>query len=73
MFWSEETCNKIDNTDLMKFFTHEKTFINWNAGYDDETVEEETTTFLSLQFENIPSVYTYHKICNLVEHVLGIL
>jgi hypothetical protein len=27
--------------------------INQNAGYDDETVEEETTTFLGLQFENI--------------------
>ena len=28
--------------------------INQNAGYDDETAEEEMTTFLGLQFENIP-------------------
>jgi hypothetical protein len=31
--------------------------INQNAGYDDEMVEEETSTFLGLQFENIPCMH----------------
>jgi hypothetical protein len=28
--------------------------VNRNAGYDDESVEEETTTFLGLCFKTMP-------------------
>ena len=46
-------------------FIHMRATINQNAGYDDETAEEEMTTFLGLQFENIPWMHTYRKICYL--------
>jgi len=35
-------------------FPHEKSIINRNAGYNDKMFEDETTTILGLQFENIP-------------------
>jgi hypothetical protein len=65
MVLSQGTCNKIWQSQLRDFFTHEKSIINRNAGYDDKTFEDETTTILGLQSENIPWICTYHKICNL--------
>jgi hypothetical protein len=65
MIWSQETCNKIWKSGLLDFFTHEKSIINRNAGYNDKMFEDETNTIFGLQFENIPWIHTYHKICNL--------
>jgi hypothetical protein len=42
-----------DKTDFMKFTANNKTSINFNIGYDNETIEEVLTTkFLGLQIDN---------------------
>ena len=52
---------KFDKADFMTFLTHEKSIINRNAGYDDKTFEEKTTTILGLQFENIRWIHHHHR------------
>jgi hypothetical protein len=37
-----------DKTNLMKFCSNNKTCVNLNIGYDNRTIEVETTRFLGL-------------------------